>query len=230
MKENLSINHTTCHPSINTTKPKHLNTKTPIKNYKMAKHNLKNIVRGVALGTLIPLAVAGSNAYADSKINANYNAPKQTIESRASSNDLYNGGFQVASNLTKTSTAQSGVKPYVEVNENHSSVGFAYTSNNFKEFFWGLSRPFHLYNTDPRTKKKEILPFYLHPLKEGGILSWLNPRAWKRNTSLTAGTLSIEIIAAVATSYGGSSGGGSSGGGGGASAGGGSSGPTHGGD
>ena len=148
----------------------------------------------------------------------------QTILEKISSNDLYNRGFQVASSV-KTSD-KTGLHPYVETNKNHSSVGFKYTSNNFKEFLWGLSRPLHIYNTNPRTKKKEILPFYnpLKAFKEGAIVGFLNPRAWKRNPALTAGTFIIEAgIAAAVASSGGSSGGGSSSGGGGASAGGGGS-------
>ena len=86
-------------------------------------------------------------------------------------------------------------------------VGVQYTANNFTEFLWGLTRPVHLWNTRP-DGKREILPFWTHPVKEGGLLCWLNPRAWRRNPSLTAGTLVSEIaivVAATADSGSGSS-------------------------
>jgi hypothetical protein len=86
-------------------------------------------------------------------------------------------------------------------------VGVKYTSNNFTEFLWGLSRPVHLWNTKANGKK-EILPFWTAPLKEGGFLSWMNPGAWWRNPSLTGGTLLSEAaIVAVAVGVGGGGGG-----------------------
>lgn len=88
-------------------------------------------------------------------------------------------------------------------------VGLQYTSNNFNEFLWGLTRPVHLWNTSPGGRT-QVLPFWTRPFKEGGILSWLNPGAWKRNPSLTAGTLASELALALAA---GSGGGGSSDGG-----------------
>lgn len=79
--------------------------------------------------------------------------------------------------------------------------GLRYTSSYPEEFLWGASRPFHLYNI--KDGKTEILPFLTRPLKAGGILSPLNPIAWKQDASLTAGVLLDEILAIVAFSMGG---------------------------
>ena len=84
-------------------------------------------------------------------------------------------------------------------------VGLQYTSNNFNEFLWGLTRPLHVWNTSS-AGKTEVLPFWTRPFKEGGLLSWLNPGAWKRNPSLTAGTLASELALALAASGGGGGG------------------------
>ena len=79
-----------------------------------------------------------------------------------------------------------------------AQVTFRYTGGGVKEFLWGLSRPVHLYNHNEEGKV-EVLPFYTHPIKAGGALSPLNPKAWKENPTLTGGALAADLtIAAVA--------------------------------
>ena len=75
-------------------------------------------------------------------------------------------------------------------------LGVKYTSSHFMEFLWGLSRPLHLYNTQP-DGTRIILPFWTRPMTDGGFLSWLNPEAWENNANLTAGALASEITIGV---------------------------------
>ena len=82
-------------------------------------------------------------------------------------------------------------------------AAYTYTGSSFKEVLWGLSRPLHLYNRNPASSKRQWLPFYLSPLKAGGALSPLNPRAWRDNPQLTAGALLADAAitaAAIAAS------------------------------
>ena len=157
---------------------------------------------GVTLTAVATLAGSGyNNAFAETKIDAGYDALRRGVleDTRPVSRDLY-AERKSDSNLSKISATSSGLKPFVEVNGGSASAGLKYTSNNFSEFFWGISRPFHLYNTNPETGEKEILPFYnLRELvREGALFGFVNPRAWKRNPSLTAGTTALEIMAGVA--------------------------------
>ncbi len=93
------------------------------------------------------------------------------------------------------------VKPIVSSDGKNlgAQLAFRYTGGGLKEFFWGVTRPVHLYNHN-RKGKVEILPFYSHPIKAGGALSPLNPHAWKLNPSLTAGAFAADI-AFAATIY-----------------------------
>ena len=79
---------------------------------------------------------------------------------------------------------------------NKKSISVMYTSNNFTEFLWGLTRPIHPYNISPRGKL-QILPFYTSSFRPGGIFSPFIPGAWKKNTALTAGTLASEVAIAI---------------------------------
>lgn len=98
------------------------------------------------------------------------------------------------------------IRPDIRFNtDGEIYVGFRYTSNNFKEFLWGISRPFHLYNrkrdaNGTPTAEKDLMPFYLHPFRQGGILSPINPEAWEGNPALTAGALVADISIAIALS------------------------------
>ena len=80
----------------------------------------------------------------------------------------------------------------VEQSEYEVIEGVKYTTSYWNEFLWGLSRPFHLYNTN-HDGTKTLLPFYLQPMREGGILGFLNPDAWVTDKTLTFGALTADI-------------------------------------
>lgn len=96
--------------------------------------------------------------------------------------------------LASSGRAESGVSVAASSQGGSPAVEFRYVSNEFGEFLWGLTRPAHLWNTGA-DGQKEWLPFWLHPLREGGILSPLNRAAWKADTSLTGGALTADLLA-----------------------------------
>ena len=108
--------------------------------------------------------------------------------------------------MLTASTAHSETAIVTQASGEEVRFGVTYTANSVTEFLWGLTRPIHLWNTLPNGRV-EVLPFWTHPLKAGGFLCWINPRAWQLNPSLTAGTLvsEIAIAAAASSSSGGSS-------------------------
>lgn len=147
---------------------------------------------------IIPYGIlAGSIALAPNLVRANYVSPSklnpaanyQNIESKVISDNL------IAMNIESPANESSGVQ--AEVKPDY--VGLRYSSNNFVEFLNGLAYPFTLWRKNPNlytrqpdgtmANKTEILPCYTHPLREGGILSWANPYAWKNNALLTGGNL-----------------------------------------
>ena len=80
-------------------------------------------------------------------------------------------------------------------------VGVKYTATHLSEFLWGVTRPFHLWNTEPSDDEEKIIhlvPFWSRPLKPGGLISWLMPKAWEENAGLTGGAFVTELAIAVA--------------------------------
>ena len=141
--------------------------------------------------------------------------------------------IEIASLSSRPARKESRLKLMVgsgnSENLENASIGIKYTSNNFKEFLWGLSRPVHFYNTNPTTGRKEILPFWnpKHACKAGGIVSPISgviaypvnyianklgkdgdliPKAWENGPALTAGVAVDYIIAGALASSSGSSG------------------------
>ncbi len=105
--------------------------------------------------------------------------------------DLNGLELQLAS--AKKSENSWKVKPTISSNGDiGAEVAFRYTGGGMKEFLWGVSRPLHVYNHN-KSGDLEILPFYTHPIKAGGALSPLNPRAWNENPSLTGGALAADL-------------------------------------
>ena len=98
----------------------------------------------------------------------------------------------IAATVSFSSTSFAKTEFLVQQSEYEVIEGVKYTTSHWDEFVWGFTRPFHLYNTDQHGVK-ELLPFYLEPMKEGGILSFMNPDAWINNRNLTFGSLTADI-------------------------------------
>jgi hypothetical protein len=101
--------------------------------------------------------------------------------------------FATAWLLASSAPAESGAGVMVSSQGGSPVVGFRYVSNDFGEFLWGFTRPVHLWNTGA-DGEKEWLPFWAHPLREGGILSPFNRGAWRADASLTGGALTADLL------------------------------------
>ena len=106
----------------------------------------------------------------------------------------------VASAVLCAPEARAELDILTQADEGEVIIGVKYTKSYFREFLWGLSRPFHFYNTQP-DGTRVMFPFWTRPMTDGGLLCWLNPDCWQDNPNLTVGALASEIsIAVLATS------------------------------
>jgi len=103
--------------------------------------------------------------------------------------------------VAKDDEGLDGPEIWVHQDKDGVVVGVKYTATHLGEFIWGITRPFHLWNTEPGDEKEKIVhlvPFWSRPLKPGGLVSWLMPKAWEENSSLTGGSFVTELAVAVA--------------------------------
>lgn len=154
------------------------------------KYSIRNLAKKLGTGLLIPVTLATTLAVSKPKtVNADDINLEAKINQEVYSSLTYN-------NSNRDSVKQDYTKFGVEVSP--ESIKLRYTSNNLREFLWGVTRFLHPYNKHPDNGKIEILPFYTRAFKPGGFLSPLILKNWKKDFPLTLGVLAQELGTGIA--------------------------------